>query len=438
MDNIIIERIKTLAKEKEHELIKCRRDLHKYPETGWTEFRTSSIAQKRMAELGYTITMGDKANNKDYMMGVPSEKILKENQQRAVSQGADAALVEKMTHGYTGFWADMKFSDDGPYLAFRFDMDSNDVTETADENHRPNKENFSSVNNGAMHACGHDAHVSLGLAAAEIIANIKDSLKGSIRFIFQPAEEGLRGAMPMIKAGACNGITHIIGIHIGFQANDSHTIICGADKFLASTKFDVTFQGKQAHAGAYPEDGRNALLAACNAALNLHAVSRNGKGATRINVGRLTAGEGRNIIPAKAELIMETRCETSQLNEYMVEESRRIIEASALMEGCSYTIKTAGGSSSGQSSREMIEYVKEAVKYVPEYKKVIENVSFGAGEDYASIMSCVQENGGIGTYIQAGIDRYAGHHNDYFDFDEKNLVPALNTAAISAYLILKK
>ncbi len=280
--------------------------------------------------------------------------------------------------------------------------------------------------------------MSLGLAAAEIIANIKDSLKGSIRFIFQPAEEGLRGAMPMIKAGACNGITHIIGIHIGFQANDSHTIICGADKFLASTKFDVTFQGKQAHAGAYPEDGRNALLAACNAALNLHAVSRNGKGATRINVGRLTAGEGRNIIPAKAELIMETRGETSQLNEYMVEESRRIIEASALMEGCSYTIKTAGGSSSGQSSREMIEYVKEAVKYVPEYKKVIENVSFGAGEDYASIMSCVQENGGIGTYIQAGIDRYAGHHNDYFDFDEKNLVPALNTAAISAYLILKK
>ncbi len=135
---------------------------------------------------------------------------------------------------------------------------------------------------------------------------------------------------------------------------------------------------------------------------------------------------------------METRGETSQLNEYMVEESRRIIEASALMEGCSYTIKTAGGSSSGQSSREMIEYVKEAVKYVPEYKKVIENVSFGAGEDYASIMSCVQENGGIGTYIQAGIDRYAGHHNDYFDFDEKNLVPALNTAAISAYLILKK
>ena len=82
--------------------------------------------------------------------------------------------------------------------------------------------------------------------------------------------------------------------------------------------------------------------------------------------------------------------------------------------------------------------LKEAVKYVPEYKKVIENVSFGAGEDYASIMSCVQENGGIGTYIQAGIDRYAGHHNDYFDFDEKNLVPALNTAAISAYLILKK
>ena len=65
MDNIIIEKIKTLSKEKESELIKCRRDLHKHPETGWTEFRTSSIAQKRMAELCYSITMGEKANNKD-------------------------------------------------------------------------------------------------------------------------------------------------------------------------------------------------------------------------------------------------------------------------------------------------------------------------------------------------------------------------------------
>lgn len=434
----MIEKIKTLAKEKENEIIKCRRDLHKYPETGWTEFRTSSIAQKKLSSLGYHITMGEKANNKEYMMGVPCEEILKENQERAVMQGADKEIVEKMTHGYTGFWADMKFSDDGPFLAFRFDMDSNDVTETSDETHRPNKENFSSVNKGAMHACGHDAHVSLGIAAAEIIADIKDSLKGSIRFIFQPAEEGLRGALPMIKAGACNNITHIIGMHIGFQAGNSQTIICGADKFLASTKYDVTFYGKSAHAGAYPEEGRNALLAACNAAINLHAISRNSKGVTRINVGKLTAGEGRNVIPSKAEIIMETRGETSFLNEYMEQESKRIIEASALMENCTYEIKTAGGSQSGQSSKEMIEYVKEAVKYIPDYKNIIDNISFGAGEDFATMMSFVQENNGIGTYIQAGIDKCAGHHNNYFDFDEKNLIPALQAAVITAYLILKK
>lgn len=434
----MIEKIKSLANQLEPKLVKCRRDLHKHPEPGWTEFRTSSIAQKVMAELGYTITMGENANNKDYMMGVPTEEELKKQQQRAISQGADALLVDKMTHGYTGFWADMKFSDDDIHLAFRFDMDSNDVTEVADEKHRPFKENFASVNDGAMHACGHDAHVSLGLATAEIIASIKDSLKGSVRFIFQPAEEGLRGAIPMIKAGACDGITHIIGMHIGFQAGNSKTIICGADKFLASTKFDITFQGKQAHAGAYPEDGKNALLAACNAAINLHAISRNGKGATRINVGKITAGEGRNIVPANAEIIMETRGETSLLNDYMVSETKRIIEASALMESCTYNIKTAGGSSSGTSSPEMIEYVKRAVGYIPEYKTVIENTSFGAGEDYAGMMSFVQSNNGIGTYIQAGVDRYAGHHNNYFDFDEKGLIPALQTAAISAYLILKK
>ena len=108
------------------------------------------------------------------------------------------------------------------------------------------------------------------------------------------------------------------------------------------------------------------------------------------------------------------------------------------MENCTYEIKTAGGSQSGQSSKEMIEYVKEAVKYIPDYKNIIDNVSFGAGEDFATMMSFVQENNGIGTYIQAGIDKCAGHHNNYFDFDEKNLIPALQAAVITAYLILKK
>lgn len=438
MDNGIIEKIKKLSENMADKMRVTRRDFHKYPESGWLEYRTSSIAQNRLKEFGYNITMGSDAVNVEYMKGVPDKEKLLYAKERAIKNGADSELVNKMGLGLTGFWADMEFSNNGPFLAFRFDMDSNNVTESTDENHRPNRENFASVNNGEMHACGHDGHVSLGLALAESLLSIKEHLKGRVRFIFQPAEEGLRGAEPMVKAGAVNGVTHIIGTHLGFQAVDASTLICGTDKFLASTKFDVTFKGLSAHAGAHPEQGRNALLAGCNAVMNMYGISRHGDGATRINVGKFNSGEDRNIIADSAELIMETRGETDELNDYMVQEVKRIIEASALMNKCSYSIKVAGGSVSGKSDKAMIDYVKTASKYIPEYSTVIENINFGAGEDFAVMLGEVQKNGGIGTYIQAGIERKAGHHNNCFDFNEDGMVNALKVLLITSYLIMKQ
>ncbi len=434
----MINYIKNKVKELEQEIIKRRRDLHRHPEAGWTEFRTSALAQKKMKELGYTLTTGEKAVSKKEMMGVPTAEELKKHQERAIAQGADPETVKAMEGGLTGFWADMKFSEDGPRLAFRFDMDSNDVTESKDPGHRPVKEGFASVNDGAMHACGHDAHVSIGLAAAQIIAGMKDKLKGSVRFIFQPAEEGLRGAGPMVAAGAVDGVDYIVGMHVGFQAAHKGELICGADGFLASTKWDVRFKGLAAHAGAYPQEGKNALLAACAAAVNLHAISRHSEGATRINVGKLTAGEGRNVIPSEALIVMETRGITSELNDYMVSESGRIIKAAAEMYGCEYSIEVTGGTKSGKSSREMIKLVAEAAGEIPYYTDITELKDFGAGEDYAHMMSAVQEQGGIGTYIQTGIDRTAGHHNNKFDFDETGLAPAAELAAITALKILGK
>lgn len=430
--------IKNKVKELEKNIIACRRDLHKHAEPGWTEFRTAALAMKRMEELGYTLTTGEKAVKKEVMMGVPSAEKLKAEQQRAIEQGADPKYVKLMDGGLTGFWADMTFTDAHPRMAYRTDMDSNDVTESTDNNHRPNKEGFSSINAGAMHACGHDAHVSVALALAEIVAGMKDKLKGSIRFIFQPAEEGLRGAGPMVAAGAVKDVDAILGMHIGFQADKEGVLICGAKGFLASTKWDVNFTGLAAHAGAAPQEGKNALLAASVAALNLHAISRHGDGITRINVGKLVAGEGRNVVPPHALLVMETRGVTSELNDYMVKESGRIIKAAADMWDCQYDIKVMGGTQSGESSPEMIELVAQAAENVPFYTNVVKIKDFGAGEDFAHMMSEVQKNGGIGTFIQVGINRTAGHHNNRFDFDEKALTPAVELAAYSVAKILGK
>ena len=434
MESFITEKIKQLKDN----IISTRRDFHRYPEFGWTEFRTSAIAISKMKKLGYKITMGKDAVSKSDMMGVPSEFELKAHQERAISQGADKELVDSMG-GITGFWADMIFSEHGPSVALRFDLDSNDGNECQDaDEHRPAKEGFASVNKGAMHACGHDGHVSIGLAVAEIIAGLKTKLNGRIRFIFQPAEEGLRGAAPMIAAGACDGVDYILGMHIGFQAGKSGDLICGAKGFLASTKWDVNFFGKSAHAGASPEEGENALLAAAVATINLHAISRHGNGTTRINVGKIIAGEGRNVIAPNALLQMETRGLTTELDAYMVEQSRRVIKASAEMYGCTYSIEVVGGTKSGESSQEIIDIVYETAKNMPFYKNIEKLKDFGAGEDFAHMMSYVQLNGGLGTYLQSGIDKTAGHHNNKFDFKEDDLLPPVELLCKSVVHLLKK
>ena len=419
-------------------LVAVRRDLHKYPESAWTEFRTASMCIKKMQELGYAITMGEDAVKRDAMMGVPAADVLKGHMERAVAQGADAELVAKMEGGLTGFWADMDFGGEGPFLAVRFDMDCNDVSECDAADHRPNMEGYASVNKGAMHACGHDAHVAIALALAELVASMRDQFTGKIRFIFQPAEEGVRGAMPMEKAGAVEGVDQIFGMHIGFQANKLGKVICGTKNFLATTKADITFTGVPAHAGNAPEEGKNALLAAATALLNMHAIPRSGKGDTRITVGKLIGGEGRNVIPPKAILVLETRGITSALDEYMFGEVKRIAKAAADMWGCGYSIDIKGGTKSGESDLEVAEVVAEEARAMGCFNEVIVEQNFGASEDYSHFMSTVQANGGKGTYVQVGSNLSAGHHNGHFDFDEKALEDSLVLMARCVYRTLAK
>ncbi|MCC8193227.1 MAG: amidohydrolase [Deltaproteobacteria bacterium] len=419
MSDAIHEKVEALAPF----IYLMRRDLHKHAEAAWTEFRTASIVAKRLKELGYTVTMGKDAVSKKDMMGVPSPETLQKHQERAIEQGADPSLVALMDGGLTGMWADMECGGGpGPKFALRFDLDSNDAVECELPEHKPFKEGFSSVNRGAMHACGHDGHVAVGLAVAEILAGMKDRLKGSIRLIFQPAEEGVRGAGPMVAAGCCKDVDLIVGAHIGFQAAKKGDIVCGARGFLATTKWDVRINGKSAHAGAAPQEGRNALLAACAATTNLHAIARHGEGTTRITVGRLEGGQGRNVIPPNAFMALETRGMTSELDDYMTAEAARIIKAAVEMWGCTYAVEVMGGTKSGESSPEMIAVVKKLAETMPAFTNIMEEKDFGASEDYSHMMTVVQQNGGLGTYIQVGTNRTAGHHNDHFDFEEDDLL----------------
>ena len=126
------------------------------------------------------------------------------------------------------------------------------------------------------------------------IAGIVGDIHGGV--YFQPAEEGTRGARAMVAAGALDDVDYFTAIHIGTGV-PAGTVICGSDNFMATTKFDVNFTGVAAHAGGKPEDGRNALLAAAQAALALHSIAPHSEGASRVNVGVMQAGSGRNVVP---------------------------------------------------------------------------------------------------------------------------------------------
>lgn len=421
----LMSKILGLAKSIEKKVILRRRDLHMHPEPGWTEFRTASLVAKTLKELDYTVKLGDEVMVASDMMGVPSKEKLELEMQRAINQGADEMLVEKMTGGKTGVVATMFFSADGPTVAMRFDMDSNDLLETKDQNHKPNIEGFASCNPKAMHGCGHDGHTSLGLAVAELLANLKGQLKGTIKLIFQPAEEGVRGARAMVASGIVDDVDFMLGSHLGFKVKTTGDFLANLYGFLATSKYDVTYTGLAAHAGASPESGTNALLAAANAALNLHAISRHSEGASRINVGVLEAGSGRNVIADHAIMKIETRGASTKINEYMEKAMEKVLEGSALMYGVQMKIEKVGGAAGGNNSPSLVPFLEDKAKETGLFKNILGSTNFGGSEDFSYFMERVQKNGGEAAYMLIGSNLAAGHHDSHFDFDENSLLKGI-------------
>ena len=418
-------KIVQLLKQQEQEIIERRRDFHKYAETGWTEFRTASIVADTLKSLGYQVLTGDEVIKTEAMMGVPTAEELESQEKRAIAQGAKSAWVEKMHGGKTWVVGILDFSHPGATMAFRFDMDANDLVESEDEAHRPWREGFSSVNKGAMHGCGHDGHTTIGLALAKILVQIKDSLAGRVKLIFQPAEEGVRGAKSMVASGIVDDVDYLIGMHLGMSIKKKGAVTCGTEGFLATTKLDAEFTGVPAHAGGAPETGRNALLAAATAALNLHAISRHSKGISRINVGVLQAGTGRNVIPANALLKLETRGATSEVNEYMYQEAVRILKAAAQMYGVSVILKEMGGAAGCSNSPALVKRLSRMVEKSNLFKEVLSAGNIGGSEDCTYFMERVQQHGGQAAYLMVGADLAAGHHDSRFDFNEEALFTAV-------------
>lgn len=433
----VYEKITELADALQPELVAQRRDFHKYAESGWLEMRTSSIIARRLTLLGYEVLTGDAVCKPDARMGVPEDAVLEAHYQLALQQGADPEFVQATKGGMTGVIGILRCGE-GPTVAMRFDIDALGVFESDDAEHYPACEGFASVNAGTMHACGHDGHATSGLGVAKVLADIKDSLHGTVKLIFQPAEEGVRGAKAIVENGHLDGVQYFLGAHVTARKNRSFDIFPGCYGSLATTKYDVVFHGKSAHAGGCPQLGNNALLAAATAVLNLQAIPRHSGGITRVNVGTLVAGSGRNVIPDEAKMQIEVRGQTTELNQYVSDYALRILENAAAMHGCTCQVKVMGAADSFTSDPAFGERVAQVCR--DELGMQVGQplqLKVSGSEDVCYMVNRVQEQGGQASFMRILTPFSGDAHSRRFDFGEEYLAKTVKIFCAVAYDILK-
>ena len=431
-----MKRIIQEAKLLQEEAIRLRRDFHKYPECGFCEFRTASKIIEYLKELGFDVKYGADIISKDHILGAPDLELLSSERVRALSEGVPEELIEVMSESGTAVVATINGIGTGTAktIAFRFDMDCNELFESESEEHRPFREGFSSIHPGYTHACGHDGHVTIGLILARLLADNRDRFSGKVKLLFQPAEEGVRGAAAMVAAGVVDDVDYFFSGHLGLSANKRGKLACSTDGFLCASKFDAEFFGKSAHAGLAPQEGNNALLAAAQAALSLHGISRHGGGASRINVGVIQGGSGRNVIPDYAKIMFETRGENDSINSYMVDNAQNIVKASAQIYGVESEMSCVGHAASFKPD---IEFSKELYGIAEEtdiFDDLVLVANMNASEDCTAFMNRVIQNGGKATNFLFGTELASPHHTPMFDIDEDSLA---DVAAFLAILAIK-
>lgn len=259
----------------ESKVVEWRRHLHANPELSNREFETSKMVAKHLRSLGIEVT----------------ESIAK-----------------------TGVKGVLKGGKPGPVVALRADMDALPVTERVDVPFASKvKTTYLGKETGVMHACGHDTHVAMLMGAAEVLAGMKNELKGTIVFIFQPAEEGAPpgeegGAKLMVEEGILDNpkVEVAFGLHINSQLEAGKIRYKAGGALAAANRFVIKVKGKQTH-GSQPWGGVDPITISAQIIMGLQTIiSRQTpltKEAAVISVGKISAGVRNNIIPEEAEMI---------------------------------------------------------------------------------------------------------------------------------------
>ncbi|HEX6038817.1 amidohydrolase, partial [Longimicrobium sp.] len=282
----------TTAEETEL-LIATRRDLHRHPEIGFQEFRTAGIVAERLRAAGYEVRTGI----------------------------AETGVVGTL-HGGAG---------DGRTLLLRADMDALPVDEETTHD-------FRSTVAGTMHACGHDAHVAVGLAVAERLARTRGEWAGTVKYMFQPAEEGLGGALGMIDAGVLDGVDAALGLHVWLGLESGVVGVVPGPQMAGALEFSVTIKGRGGH-GAMPHETVDALHTAAQVIVALQSiVSRTVPPLEPavVTVASMHAGSAHNVIAETASLLGTMRAFDPALLAELPKRAERVIAGVCAAMGAEY------------------------------------------------------------------------------------------------------
>jgi len=395
-----------------------RRELHRHPEPGWREFETTGRLVEEIEAIGVDeLAVGREAYDQTDRMAVPDPETIEPWVERARERGVRADVLGRTRGGVTGCVAVLDRGA-GPSVGLRVDIDGLLISEATDDDHRPAEAGFRSAVDGTMHACGHDVHMTWGIAALEAVA--ASDFEGRFVVFFQPAEELSGGGHPMAESRFAAELDALFAAHVGLD-HPTGTVVAGIERPLAMAHVDATFEGTSAHAGKAPEAGDNAMQALGTAISNAYGIPRHGDGMTRVNVGFAEAGRASNVIADHARVEAEARGETTALKEYAKSRLERAFRGAAESHGCALAFDVVSESPRADSDPALIDHVAETAAGVAGVETVLDTADFGASEDATFLMERAQADGGLATYLVVGTDHPGAHHTPTFDVDERSI-----------------
>jgi amidohydrolase len=402
-NTVLKTKIDVKAAALESKVIEWRRDFHQHPELSNREFKTAEKIADHLRSLGLEVQTG----------------------------------VAK-----TGVVGILKGGRPGPVVALRADIDALPVKERVALPFASKEEGeYNGQKVSIMHACGHDTHIAMLMGTAEILASLKKDLQGTVKFIFQPAEEGAPdgeegGAELMVKEGVLNNpkVDVIFGLHINAQTEVGTIKYRPEGTMAASDWFKIKITGKQTH-GAYPWLGIDPIVTASQIILGLQTIiSRNlniAESGAVISVGKIDAGVRSNVIPEELTMNGTIRTLDSKVQDMVHKRVKEVVNAIAESAGAKADITITKQTLVTYNDPSLTEKMLPTLKAIAGKDKVVITPAVMGAEDFSFYQDKIP-----GLYFFIGgapkgkpISETAPHHTPDFYIDESGFVLGMKVMA---------